>query len=192
MKKQKISILLSLLFISTLFVFTQCGSKSDLPRGEERVTVLCSGPDYRSDSDYFRANSSADSPNMANSKRMALSNARAELAGQMEVRVQAVIDNYFQDVTIGDMQEFKQRYEGMSREVINQKLTGTRIICEEVTRTAEGRYRTYVAIELSGSEILNEMNQRIRNDERLRLDYDYDRFKNTFDEEMRNLERERN
>jgi len=191
MKKQKISILLSLLFVSTLFLFTQCGSKSDLPRGEERVTILCGGPEYRSDSEYFRANNSADSPNMANSKRMALSNARAELAGQMEVTVKAVIDNYFQDVAIGDMQEFQQRYEGMSREVINQKLTGTRIICEEVTRTPEGRYRTYVAIELSGNEILNAMNERISRDDRLRLDYDRERFRNDFDEEMRNFERDR-
>lgn len=192
MKREKLSILLSILFVSTLFVFTQCGSKSDLPSGEERVTILCSGPEYRSDSEYFRANSTADSPNMANSKRMALSNARAELAGQMEVTVKAVIDNYVQDVTIGDMQEFQQRYEGMSREVINQKLTGTRIICEEVTRTPEGRYRTYVAIELSGSEILDAMNERISRDDRLRLDYDYDRFKNTFNEEMKNMEQGRN
>ena len=191
MKKQKLSILLSVLFVSTLFVFTQCGSKSDLPRGEERVTILCSGPEYRSDSEYFRANSTADSPNMANSKRMALSNARAELAGQMEVTVKAVIDNYVQDMTIGDMQEFQQRYEGMTREVINQNLTGTRIICEEVTRTPEGRYRTYVAIELSGNEILDAMNERISRDDRLRLDYDYDRFKNTFNEEMINMERDR-
>ncbi len=191
MKKQKLSILLFVLFLSTLFVFTQCGSKSDLPRGEERVTILCSGPEYRSDSEYFRANSTADSPNMANSKRMALSNARAELAGQMEVTVKSVIDNYVQDMTIGDMQEFQQRYEGLSREVINQKLTGTRIICEEVTRTPEGRYRTYVAIELSGNEIHDAMDARISRDERLRLDYDYDRFKNSFDEEMRNMERDR-
>ncbi len=191
MKKQQLSILLSILFVSTLFVFTQCGSKSDLLRGEERLTILCSGPEYRSDSEYFRANSSADSPNMANSKRMALSNARAELAGQMEVTVKSVFDNYVQDVTIGDMQEFQQRYEGMSREVINQELTGTRIICEEVTRTPEGRYRTYVAIELSGNEILDAMNERISRDDRLRLDYDYDRFKNTFNEEMMNMERDR-
>lgn len=192
MKKEKISILLSILFVSTLFVFTQCGSTRDLPRGEVPVDILCSGPEYRSDSEYFRANSSADSPNMANSKRMALSNARAELAGQMEVTVKSVIDNYVQDVTIGDMQEFQQRYEGMSREVINQKLVGTRIICEEVTRTPEGRYRTYVAIELSGNEILDAMNERISRDDRLRLDYDYDRFKNTFNEEMRNMEQGRN
>lgn len=191
MKRQKISILFSLLLVSALFVFTQCRSKSDLPRGEERVTVLCSGPEYRSDSEYFRTNSSADSPNMANSKRMALSNARAELAGQMEVTVRSVIDNYVQDLTIGDMQEFQQRYEGLSREVINQKLTGTRIICEETTRTSEGRYRTYIAIELSGDEIFEAMDERISRDDRLRLDYDYDRFKNTFDEEMRNLERDR-
>jgi len=35
------------------------------------------------------------------------------------------------------------------------------------------------------------MNDRISRDERLRLDYDYEKFKNTFNEEMNQLERER-
>ncbi|MDR4987767.1 MAG: hypothetical protein RG741_02870 [Bacteroidales bacterium] len=192
MKKQHLSIVFMAVLMGSLLMFTQCSSKKDAMVGEERISMFCHGAEYRSSSDYFRASSVADSPNMANSKRMALSNARELLAGQLEVTVKSVIDNYFQDVTVGDLQEYQQRYEGMSREVINQQLTGTRVICEEVTRTPEGRYRTYIAIELSGSEIFNAMNERISRDDRLRLDYDYERFRNNFDQEMKNLERGRN
>ena len=193
MKKQTLSVAFTLLMVCAALLLTHCKSKqvTSVPPEETHVEVLCSGPDYFSNSEYFRANSVGESTNQANSKRMALSNAREQLAGQLEVTVKAVIDNYVQDIAVGERQEFSQRYEGLSREVINQRLAGTKVICEEVTRTQEGRYRTYIAIELTGNEILNAMNDRISRDERLRLDYYYDKFKNTFNEEMEKMESDR-
>lgn len=185
---------LTAMLLLAVVTLSQCKSKKDVaqtPPGETRVEVLCSGPEYFSDNEYFRANSVAESQNQANSKRMALSNARAELAAQIEVTVKSVIDNYVQDLTVGNRSEYTQRYEGLSREVINQRLSGTRVICEELTRTPEGMYKTYIAIELSGEEIVNAMNQRISNDERLRLDYDYEKFKETFDGEMEQMRQDR-
>jgi hypothetical protein len=194
MKKPVYSYLYAVLLIAVIML-SQCKSKKDVvqapPPGETRVEVLCSGPSYFTDNDYFRSNSVAESQNQANSKRMALSNARAELAGQIEVTIKSVIDNYVQDVTAGNRSEFTQRYEGLSREVINQRLTGTRVICEELVRTSSGLYKTYIAIELSGEEILNAMNQRISNDERLRIDYNYEKFKDTFNQEMQQMRTDR-
>ena len=183
----------SVVLLISVIGFTQCRSKRapQPPPGETRVEVLCSGPEFWSDNQYFRANSVAESRNQANSKRMALSNARAELAGQIETTVKSVIDNYIQDVTVGNRSEFNQRYEGLSREVINQRLAGTRVICEDLVRTTEGMYKTYIAIELSGEDIVNAMNQRIAADDRLRLDYDYEKFKDTFNQEMEEMQRNR-
>lgn len=193
MKKPVFSYIYVIMLIAFVSMI-QCKSKKDIARtvpGETRVEVLCSGPEFFSDDEYFRANSVAESQNQANSKRMALSNARAELAAQLEVTVKSVIDNYVQDVAVGNRSEFTQRYEGLSREVINQRLSGTRVICEELTRTTEGMYKTYIAIELSGEEIMNAMNQRISNDERLRVDYNYEKFKDTFNQEMEQMKEER-
>ena len=182
-------LLLPLIFAAfTLALLTQCTSKKSAPKGETRVEILCSGPDYFSSSDTFRANSVAESPNQANSKRMALSNARSDLAGQIEVTVKAVIDNYFQDMTVGDQQEYVGRYEGLSREVINQKLSGVRIICEEITRTEQGRYKTYIAIELGADDIVGSLNDRISSDDRLRTNYEYERFKREFESEMNKMD----
>jgi len=157
------------------------------PKGETKVEVLCSGPQFFSTKEHFRANSIGESPNQPNSKRMALSNARAELVGQIETTVKAVIDNYFQDMTVGNKQEFVGRYEGLSREVINQKLSGTRVICEELTMTADGKYKTYIAIELAGNDILQSINQRVAADDRLRTNYEYERFRNEFEKEMEKM-----
>ncbi len=193
MKIQRLSTITTLVLLSGVLLFTQCRTKEETtaPEGETRVEVLCSGPEYRSNDEFFRSNGVAESPNQANSRRMALSNARADLAGQIEVTIKAVIDNYVQDIAVDNRQEYAQRYEGLSREVINQKLQGTRVICEELTRTADGNYKTYLAIELVGTEILGAMNDRISRDDRLRLDYDYERFKDTFNEEMDRMERDR-
>jgi hypothetical protein len=185
---------LSAILLIALITLSQCKSKKDIaqaPPGETRVEVLCSGPDFFSDNNFFRANSVAESQNQANSKRMALSNARAELAGQIETTMKSVIDNYIQDITVGNRTEFNQRYEGLSREVINQRLAGTRVICEELMRTSAGLYKTYIAIELSGEDLVNAMNQRIAADERLKLDYDYEKFKNTFNGEMEQMRKDR-
>lgn len=193
MKKNSHYYLTTILLIA-IVMFSQCRSKKNTaqtPPGETRVEVLCSGPEFFSDDEFFRANSVAESQNQANSKRMALSNARAELAAQIETTVKSVIDNYVQDVTVGSRSEFTQRYEGLSREVVNQRLSGTRVICEELTRTETGVYKTYIAIELSGQELLNAMNQRISNDERLRVDYDYEKFKDTFNQEMEQMRQDR-
>jgi hypothetical protein len=182
------------ILLIAVMTLSQCKSKKDIvqaPPGETRVEVLCSGPSFFSDKNFFRANSVAESQNQANSKRMALSNARAELAGQIETTMKSVIDNYIQDITVGNRTEFNQRYEGLSREVINQRLTGTRVICEELTQTSAGLYKTYIAIELSGEDIVNAMNQRIAADERLKLDYDYEKFKNTFNGEMEQMRKDR-
>jgi hypothetical protein len=70
-------------------------------------------------------------------------------------------------------------------------LQGTRTICEKQTKTVEGKYKTYIAIELSADDLLNKYNERLSNDERLKADYNYEKFKDTFNAEMDKLEKER-
>jgi hypothetical protein len=52
---------------------------------------------------------------------------------------------------------------------------------------ATGNYKTYVAIELSAQELLAAYNSRLSSDERLRVDYDYEKFKETFEKEMEKM-----
>jgi hypothetical protein len=185
----KKTIILSLATLS----LAGCGGKKEvastqvIPKGEERIEVYCSGPKYFTEKDFFRANSVGESPDQANSKRMALSNARLELAGQIEVKLKAVIDNYFSDINSSGKQEYTAKYEGLSREVINQSITGTKTICEELTKTATGKYKTYIAIELSNDALLNTLNKRLSADEELKVNYNYEKFKETFNKEMNAL-----
>ena len=108
----------------------------DAPKGEVKVEVLCSGPKYFTDKDFFRANSVGESPDQANSKRMALSNARLELAGQIEVTLKAVIDNYFNDVNSGG----KQEYIALTpAEIAERDQNAAKFAEEEAARKAEAQ-----------------------------------------------------
>jgi hypothetical protein len=101
--------------------------------------------------------------------------------------VKAVIDNYVNSREMNNREEVGERYESLAREVVDQRLSGTKTICEKQMKTATGNYKTYVAIELSAQDLLSAYNERLSSDERLRIDYDYEKFKETFEKEMEKL-----
>lgn len=171
-------------------IFQGCKSKKEVvaPQGEVEITVYCSGPEYWTSDEYFRANNVGESIDQAVSKKKALSNAKAELAGYIETILKAAFDNYVVSRELNNVEEAEERYEGLSREVVNQQLNGIRTICEKQTKTTEGKYKTYIAIELAGDEIMSSMNQRLPDDVKLKIDYDYEKFKETFNEEMKKME----
>ena len=117
-------------------------------------------------------------------KKKALMNAKHELASAIESTIKSVTDNYVNSREFNNSEELEERFESLSREVVNQKLTGVRIICEKHTITPENKYKTYIAIELTGEEIIEAMNSRLSKDEKLKIDYDYEKFKKTFGDEM--------
>ena len=158
------------------------------PSGETEVKVMCSGPEYFTDEKNFRANNLGESMDQATAKKKALANARAEMASAINTQVKSVIDNYVNSREMNNKEEVAERFEGLSREVVDQKLTGTKTICEKMMRVDNnGDYKCYVAIELSAQDLLAAYNERLSADDKLKIDYDYDKFKETFDKEMEKM-----
>jgi hypothetical protein len=179
---------------ATLFLFAVaatltvgCKSKQKLPKGETAVTIPCSGPDYFTSNKYFRANSLGESSDLVVSKKKAMDNARAELAASIESTVKTVTDNYVNSREFNNKEDLEERFEQLNRTIVNQTLSGIKMICEKQVQTDKGGYRTYVAIELSASDIVQKYNENLSRDERLKIDYDYEKFKETFDKEMEKM-----
>jgi len=194
MKKSLTKVAMIALVIALSGVVLQgCKSKKEVaaPTGEVEVTMYCSGPEFQTNNEYFRASQVGESLDQAVSKKKALSNAKAELASSIETTMKATFDNYVNSRELNNIEEVEERYEGLSREVVNQKLNGIRTICEKLTKTTDGKYKTYIAIELAGDEIMSAMNQRLPADAKLKIDYDYEKFKATFNEEMGKMEQEK-
>ncbi len=158
------------------------------PSGETEIKVMCSGPEYFTDDKNFRANNLGESMDQATAKKKALANARADMASAINTQIKGVVDNYVNSRELNNKEEVAERFEGLTREVLDQRLSGTKTICEKMMRVdGTGNYKCYVAIELSAQDLLSAYNERLSKDERLRVDYDYEKFKETFDKEMEKL-----
>lgn len=184
---------MSLLAVGLAFGSISCGKKKKAaeqapPSGETLIKQYCAGDEYFSDKKYFRANNLGESADQATAKKKAYSNARADMASAVSTTIKGVIDNYVNSREFNNREEVEERFEGLTREVIDQQLSGVKTICEEVVLVnATGKYKYYIAIELSGQDLVAEFNERISKDERLKIDYDYEKFKETFDQEMEKM-----
>lgn len=188
---------LNLLIASALILtlgLSSCGSKKKATNvaeeEEERITFYCDGPDYRTDKKAFRANAIGESQDQMTARKKAMSNAKAALAGQVQTVIKGTTDNYVNSREFNNVEEVEERFESLTREVINQQLNDVRTICQEHTRTKEGKYKTYLAIEMGVDALEEAIDNRLSRDKRLRVDYDYEKYKETFDKEMEKLEKE--
>jgi hypothetical protein len=182
MKKLTYSSLI--LFALAGAVMIGCKGKEKLPSGEKEVSIPCSGPDYFTSNKFFRANSLGESSDLVVSKKKAMDNARAELAAAIQSTVKTVTDNYVNSREFNNKEDLEERFEQLNRTIVDQTLSGIKMICEKQVQVDKGGYRTYVAIELSASDIVQKYNENLSQDQRLKIDYDYEKFKETFDKEM--------
>jgi hypothetical protein len=155
---------------------------------EQLITYYCSGPDYRTDKKNFRSNAIGESNDQMVARKKAMSNAKAALAGQIETVIKGTTDNYVNSREFNNVEEVEERFETLNREVINQQLNNVKTICQKHTRTKQGRYKTYLAIEMNVDALEEAIKRRLSRDKQLKIDYDYEKYKETFEKEMEKLE----
>ncbi len=170
-------------------MFVACGSKKskEAYKGDVTIEVPCDGPEYQSDKKAFRAWGEGYSTDMTIARNKALMTARAELATQISSTMKRVADNYASSYQMGMEEEAKSRFQDMTRMVVDQKLNGTRVICDVKTRTQDNKFRCYVVVELGTDDLATEIANKVSNDDKLRIDYEYEKFKDVFNQEMENL-----
>lgn len=190
MKKRVLSV--TVVFVTTAILFLgleSCKSSKGIqqPPGEVEVIIPCSGPEYFSTNKAFRYSAIGESMDMMTAKKKAMSEARAGLAAEINTTIKTVTDNYVKSGNYNNKEELMNNYEGMTREVVNQTISGTVVICEKSTQTTTGNYKYYVCIELGSNDILETISQRASANEMLKVDYNYEKFKKTFEEEMNKM-----
>jgi hypothetical protein len=170
---------------------TSCKSKKSVQKGSTEVTVPLAGKEYQSDKEYFRASQSGKSPDLATAKKIALQNAKTELAGNIQSTIKAVTDNYTNQRSVGDKQAYENKFEEMARSVVNQTLNDVKIIGEKTFKEKDNKFTYYVAIEMSKEPIIKDLADRISKDQQLQLDFDKKQFLKVFDEEMDKFDAEK-
>lgn len=184
-----------LLLIPAIAVLTLAGCKSkktpiQKETGAVEITVPFSESKYRTDNDNFRAKQVGKSPDLATAKKIAFQNARAEMAANINATVKRVTDQYTNQRTVGNTQEFENKFEELAREVVNLEMSNVKEIGEKIFKETDGSYSYWIAIEAGKKEVFDKLDAKISNDAKLKLDYDKQKFQQIFDAEMKKLAEE--
>ena len=167
-----------------VLVMASCGS-------EKQVATVGPCPDCNATADVFKylgQHTATGDRQIQQARKMAANAARTELATMVNATVKRVIDDYSSEYISGENSDFNQRLQDISRTVVNQLLTGTPITCEvQVPGSQPGNIICYACVELTGKSVLDAIASQISNDEKLRTDFEYEKFKKVLEEEMSKL-----
>jgi hypothetical protein len=188
MKRQLVTAVTITALMAGIMITSCKSSKPSVQKGSVEVSIPLSGKEYWSNKDYFRASQSGKSPNLPTAKKIALQNAKTELAGNIQTVIKAVTENYTNQRTVSDVQEFENKFEENARAVVNQSLDGIIVIGEKTFKEVDGSYTYYIAVEVDKETLVNKVTDRISKDAKLRLDFDKHQFQKVFDEEMAKFE----
>jgi flagellar motor switch protein FliM len=112
---------------------SSCKSKKNVTpieksTGAVEITVPFSSKEFYSDKDNFRAKSSGNSVDLQTSKKIAMQNAKSEMAGLIQTTIKKVTDQYTQQRQIGNQQEFNNKFEELAREVTRSCLKSQMVL----------------------------------------------------------------
>ncbi|MDP4630594.1 MAG: hypothetical protein NWQ44_09445 [Flavobacteriales bacterium] len=161
--------------------------KTPDPKGEVVINEYCSGTEYKSTKDAFRSTATGESMDRETAKKKARSNAMSEMGKTISATMKIVGDNYVNSTEVNNKEEVTESFNEMARTVVDQELRGCIEICEKLTQRPDGTYVSYVALELSGNTIADAYQNGLSKNEKLKADYNYEKFKETFDKEMEKL-----
>ena len=168
-----------------------CKSKKATPVAKEtgavEISVPFSSKEYRSDENNFRAKQVGKSPDISTAKKIAFQNAKSEMAGNINSVMKRVTDQYTNQRTVGNTQEFENKFEELAREVVNLEMSNVKEIGEKIYKEPDGGYSYWIAIEANKKEVFDKLDARISSDAKLKLDYDKQKFQQIFDQEMKKL-----
>lgn len=191
----KTSQVIGLILIGSFILFAGCKSSkktTTFQKENNAVEIILpfTGPEYASNKDFFRARQSGTSPDLPTSKKIALQNAKAEIASDIESVIKRSTDQYTTQRTIAAKQEFKNKFEELSREVVKQNLIDATTLAEKVFKEKDGGYTYWVVVEVPKQIVLDGLNDKISKDQNLLLDFEKHQYEKTFNEEMDKYEKE--
>ena len=166
-----------------------CGSKTTpvVSAGDDMVEINQPFAGFTTDADCFRFVGVGVSPDQAAAGKIARLNARTELGSMIETMVKAVTEQYMNQVTVGDKQEYRAKMEENARLAVAQALKGSSQKDSKLFKSKDGRYTAYSAMEMPKKVVEDAVIEVISKDEKTALEFDQFMFKKTFDAEMEKL-----
>lgn len=137
-----------LLFAFIAMVAFACGTnKKKATEGLTEIKGPFSGNKYESNRRYFRATGSGESINLESSRSQAMLLAKQRLASSVQTQIKSVQEAYSSDRKAEGGTEFEERFQNLTREVLNQIIVDVSTIDEKTFQKSDGTYITYLALE---------------------------------------------
>lgn len=158
-----------------------CGSSKTAAKEDKACAECMSTPQILRVEGSFLA---AYENQIPKAKQAAANNARQELAHMMEVTISSVIEDYSSTYVDGDAQDFRESLKDLSRTVIQQTVKGAVPAIPGWSEKMSSGTMYYVCLEISAESVMESIRQKVSDDSKLRTDFEYEKFKEVFNEEM--------
>lgn len=180
------------LIVVAAMVVTACSSARQAAQTATAQTTLVeqvlplSEAKYRSDAQYYRAVQSGVSPERSMAKKIAIQNARQELAATIQSDIKTVTENYARQVSLSSDQVpgYESRMTELTYGVVSQTLSGATVMEEKLYTESDGTYRHYVCMELSKEQMKEAVMAKLKQEEKLLSEFNLAEFKKVYEAKM--------
>lgn len=142
--------------------------------GVNAQNTPCSGAQYTTNAEFFRASASASSSDATASKKKAASSARTVIVNQMNAKAEVAAKSQSKISGVGMTQLIELIHIAIRQEAMNMKL-----ICEN-SGQANGKFNTDVVAEVAKANVLASIINQVKSDESLKGNFEEEKFKQAF------------
>lgn len=156
------------LIAATLLLATACASAPSRPATPAQAVSDLPGwyTSVPNDPNFLYAAATAESRDMQLAVNKATTDGRANIATQMEVRMQGLAKRFQEETGLGAEAQLLDQFTTATKQVINTTLSGSRVSKQELKPNGAG-YRAFVLVELPIGAASQALRERIRANEQL-------------------------
>lgn len=139
---------------------------------------------------YLRGEGEWTQLNPGQASKVAVRQARIDLANSMKIAVTQVTKDFTKDIQISGEVELDQKIEDMGITVVDEIVTNSYVVCKEVVKlkrkNKDGKtlYTAYAAVQIDKKELVDGIVEAISDEEELRLDVQAEMFEEKFDKAL--------
>ncbi len=188
MKKNNIAIIASMVLAS--ITLTSCPSSIALTKVDDsrEIKLPFSEKEYKTNAEFLRARANGESRDLQGGEMIARHNAEAVLANTIGTAIKGVTEQYFQNTSDNNSNDFSKKFESTTRTITNEAISNIKIVDTKTLKKANGVYDTWMVIEVSKKSILAGTLKAMSNQKAFKLESDQAKFREIFEQEMSKLD----
>jgi dihydroneopterin aldolase len=140
------------------------------------------------DDEYFKAMGTASNLNMQNARTAAFDAAKSMLNKRLGGYITGLSTDYSRTVA-GDAQQDKvqRMMEGEFYQVVERMLNDAAKTCEKMYQNKTGAYESFIAIRVSKKELINQMANKLSDNQELEIEFNREQFRKFAEKKMKEI-----